>query len=169
MSDSRTPRVGVGIIIHKGDQVLLLQRKNVHGAGSWSTPGGHLDFGESPEACAIREAQEETNVTVANVRFRAVTNDVFAVEGKHYITLWLEGEYAGGEPEVNTAYEMAEVGWFTWDALPQPLFLPLQQLLDGAHYPPESLPPLAAPAFNEAAEEGLAFLVRAQCGGTIWR
>ena len=139
MSSTKLPRVGVGIIIHKGDHVLLLRRKNVHGAGSWSTPGGHLDFGESPEACAIREAKEEANVTVSNVRFRAVTNDVFAAEGKHYITLWLEGDFSGGEPRVNAAYEMAEVGWFTWDALPQPLFLPLQQLLDGNHYPPESL------------------------------
>ncbi len=43
------PRVGVGIIIRKGDRVLLLRRKNVHGGGSWSTPGGHLDFSESPE------------------------------------------------------------------------------------------------------------------------
>jgi 8-oxo-dGTP diphosphatase len=140
---TKVPRVGVGIIITKGDQVLLLRRHNVHGAGSWSTPGGHLDFGESPEACAIREAKEETNVTVSNVRFRAVTNDFFADEGKHYITLWLEGDYAGGEPTVNAAYEMAEVGWFAWDALPQPLFLSLQQLLDGNHYPPENvLPPV---------------------------
>jgi len=53
----------------------------------------------------------------------------------------LEGDYAGGEPVVNGAYEMAEVGWFTWDALPQPLFLSLQQLLDGAHYPPENAQP----------------------------
>jgi len=145
---AKAPRVGVGIIITKGDQVLLLRRKNVHGAGSWSTPGGHLDFGESPEACAIREAKEETNVTLSNVRFRAVTNDFFAAEGKHYITLWLEGEYAGGEPTVNAAYEMAEVGWFAWDTLPEPLFLPLQQLLDGNHYPPERALPLAAQALN---------------------
>jgi hypothetical protein len=54
MALSKTPRVGVGIIITKGNQVLLLRRHNAHGAGSWSTPGGHLDFGESPEACAIR-------------------------------------------------------------------------------------------------------------------
>ena len=121
----------------------------MHGAGSWSTPGGHLDFGESPEACAIREAKEETNVTVSNVRFRAVTNDFFADEGKHYITLWLEGDYAGGEPVVNAAYEMAEVGWFAWDALPQPLFLSLRQLLDGAHYPPKNARPPVTQLLNE--------------------
>jgi 8-oxo-dGTP diphosphatase len=46
---SRLPRVGVGVIITRDDQVLLLKRKNVHGSGCWSTPGGHLDFGETPE------------------------------------------------------------------------------------------------------------------------
>jgi ADP-ribose pyrophosphatase YjhB (NUDIX family) len=35
--------VGVGIIIEKDDQVLLLRRRNVLGDGTWSTPGGHLD------------------------------------------------------------------------------------------------------------------------------
>ena len=133
---SEMPKVGVGIIITKGAHVLLLRRKYVHGAGSWSTPGGHLDFGESPEECAIREAKEETNVDVAKVMFRAITNDVFEAEGKHYITLWMQGAYAGGEPIVNAAYEMAEVGWFSWDALPRPLFLPFQHLLDGKCYPP---------------------------------
>ena len=133
---SQAPRVGVGVIIIRDGQVLLLRRRNVHGAGSWSTPGGHLEFGESPEECAIREAKEETGVDIADVRFRAVTNDVFEAEGKHYITLWMEGGYAAGEAVVNAAYEMSEVGWFAWDELPAPLFLPLQNLLDGQRYPP---------------------------------
>jgi 8-oxo-dGTP diphosphatase len=77
---SKTPSVGVGIVITetitKGERVLLLRRKYVHGAGSWSTPGGHLEFGESPEECAIREAKEETGVDITDVKFRAITNDV---------------------------------------------------------------------------------------------
>ncbi len=129
------PRVGVGVIITQGEQVLLLRRQNVHGAGSWSTPGGHLDFGESPEECAIREVKEETDVDITDVRFRAITNDVFEAEGKHYITIWMEGRYLAGEAKINAAYEMTEVGWFAWDALPQLLFLPLQHLLDGKGYP----------------------------------
>jgi tRNA-Thr(GGU) m(6)t(6)A37 methyltransferase TsaA len=52
----------------------------------------------------------------------------------------MQGAYAGGEPIVNAAYEMAEVGWFAWDALPQPLFLSLQHLLDGKCYPPQLTP-----------------------------
>jgi 8-oxo-dGTP diphosphatase len=130
------PAVGVGIIISKGDRVLLLRRRNVHGAGSWSTPGGHLDFGESSGACAIREARGETKVEVADVGFRAITNDIFEVEGKHYITLWMEASYVAGEPIINAPDEVAQVGWFAWEALPEPLFfLPLQHLLEGKCYP----------------------------------
>ena len=58
------PRVGVGIIITRGEQVLMLKRLNVHGQGTWSTSGGHLEFGESPEKCAIREAKEEKEALV---------------------------------------------------------------------------------------------------------
>ena len=133
------PAVGVGVILVKDDQVLLLRRKNVHGAGSWSTPGGHLDFGESPEACAIRETKEETGLELSDVRFIAITNDVFEAEGKHYITIWMQGCYIGGEPSVSAAYEMSEVRWFAWQELPEPLFLPFRHLLAGESYPPQAL------------------------------
>jgi 8-oxo-dGTP diphosphatase len=124
------PRVGVAMIVHRGDQVLLVRRINAHGAGTWSTPGGHLEYGETLEECAARETMEETHVSVREVRFKAVTNDIFAQEGLHYVTVWMEGEYAGGEPQ-GQAEELSELGWFNWDALPAPLFLPLHNLLSG--------------------------------------
>lgn len=130
-----TPRVGVGVIITRDQQVLLLRRRNVHGAGTWSTPGGHLDFGESPEACAAREVKEETGLDIGAVAFRAITNDVFTAEGRHYITIWMEGHCTTGEAILSAPDEASEIGWFPWDALPQPLFLPLQHLLDGHYYP----------------------------------
>jgi len=115
--------------------VLLMLRQGAHGAGSWAPPGGHVEFGESLEECAIRETKEETDLDVADVRFRAITNDVFEADGKHYITIWMEATTAAGEPAIKAAEEMTELGWFPWDALPQPLFLPFKNLLDGACYP----------------------------------
>lgn len=129
------PRIGVGILIVKEDEVLLVRRASVHGAGTWSTPGGHLDHGETLERCAAREAMEETGIEVSNLRFRAVTNDVFTDEGKHYVTVWMEGDYRTGEPTLGAAHEMSDVGWFPWDELPEPLFLPLKNLLEGRCYP----------------------------------
>lgn len=135
---SETPRVGVGVIVTREGQILLLKRKNSHGSGCWSTPGGHLDFGESAEECAIRETREETAVDVGAPRFRALTNDVFEAEGKHYVTIWMEVDYLSGEAVVSAVDEASEVGWFAWDSLPEPLFLPLQNLLAGKFYPQPS-------------------------------
>lgn len=130
----KRPMVGVGVIVTKSEHVLLLKRKSVHGAGTWCPPGGHLEYGESPEECAIREVREETNVCIKEAKFTGITNDIFEEYEKHYITLWFEGQYVSGEPEVNAPYEMSEAGWFAWENLPQPLFLPFQNLLQGKSY-----------------------------------
>ena len=135
---STTPLVGVGVIVFKEDELLLLERATSHGIGTWSTPGGHLEYGESLELCAIRETEEETGVNVANPRFRGITNDLFEAENKHYITLWMEADYSSGEASINAEYEVSRVGWFKLDALPEPLFLPLQNLLEGNCYPPSA-------------------------------
>jgi 8-oxo-dGTP diphosphatase len=79
------------------------RRKNVHGGGTWSTPGGHLDFGEDPRACAVREVAEETGLTVGRIEFVGVTNDVFGSES-HYITLWFAAEGVSGNATVAAPY-----------------------------------------------------------------
>jgi 8-oxo-dGTP diphosphatase len=127
--------VGVGVIIVKDDKVLLMKRTGSHGTDTWSCPGGHIDFGESLEECAIRETKEETGVDIQNVEFIAITNDFFQLDHKHYVTVWMRGEYTGGEPKITSPHEGTEIGWFEWDKLPQPLFVPLQNLIDGNHYP----------------------------------
>jgi 8-oxo-dGTP diphosphatase len=132
-------RVGVSIIVKNGDRILLLKRQGTtHGNGTWAPPGGHMNFGESPEQAAIRETQEETAVNIDTVKFRVITNDVFETEGLHYITIWIEAKYVSGEPRINAPDEMSELAWFTWDNLPEPLFLPLQNLLTGKTYPSQT-------------------------------
>jgi 8-oxo-dGTP diphosphatase len=134
---NQEPKVGVAIIITKNDRVLLMKRKGIHGKGTWSTPGGHLDFGETPEQCAAREAKEEVGMDVVDIRFRAVTNDIFDTTGKHYITIWMEGNSISNEPVSAAEDEVAEIGWFAWDSLPEPLFLSLENLLKENSYPPK--------------------------------
>ncbi|MDJ0722587.1 MAG: NUDIX domain-containing protein [Desulfobacterales bacterium] len=132
------PLIGVGVIIVKAGHLLLLERRSVHGAGTWSTPGGHLEFGESPAACAIREVEEETGVVIRNVSFMGITNDIFAEAARHYVTLWMRGQYRSGTPSIRAPYEMSAVDWFKLDNLPQPLFLSLQNLVDGNSHPPSA-------------------------------
>lgn len=94
----KSPTVGVAMVIRRGSQVLLLRRSTAHQAGTWSTPGGYLDFGEEPKMGARREAEEETGLIAENVRYLGFTNDIFEDTGLHHVTLWYEAEVTGGDP-----------------------------------------------------------------------
>lgn len=74
-------------------------------------------------------------MSVTDARFRAITNDICDRNEMHYVTIRMEARCLSGEPAVSAPYEMAQVGWFTWDALPKSLFLSPQNLLDGRCYP----------------------------------
>ena len=132
-ADHRTS-VGVGVIIERNETVLLQHRTGAHGEGTWSCPGGHIDFGETLEECARRETWEEVGLEVGAVTFHAITNDLFPDEKKHDITVWVRAEYIGGEPVVRSAREVTDVGWFPWNQLPEPLFTPLKNLTEGKGY-----------------------------------
>ncbi len=119
----------------RGDEILLIRRRGSHGHGTWSSPGGHLDFGETPVDCAVRETREETGITVRNPRFAGITNDLFADEGRHYVTLWVVAEYESGAAIVGDPDEMDAVQWCPADRLPANLFLSLENLVQGRTAP----------------------------------
>jgi len=120
------PKVGVGVIVLKDNKVLMGKRKNAHGEGSWSFPGGHLEFNEEPEDCAKRETLEETGIEIKNVRLGTATNDIFREEGKHYITLFMISEYDSGDVKVMEPDKCVVWEWFEWDNMPSPIFLPIE-------------------------------------------
>lgn len=122
-------RVGVGVIILRNGRVLLGERMGSHGAGTWAPPGGHLDVGESIEDCARREVFEETGLKIEAVKKFGFTNDIFETEGKHYVTLFVVASCADGEAEVREPNKCRQWKWCELDQLPQPLFLPLVNLL----------------------------------------
>jgi 8-oxo-dGTP diphosphatase len=130
------PGVGVGVIVTRGREVLLIKRLH-HGAGQWAAPGGYLDRGESFEDCAVRETLEETGVTIADATVRAVANDRHP-DGKHNVTIWLSARFAAGDARVGSPDEVGDVGWFRWDALPEPLYLSTRNFLAGRTYPPNA-------------------------------
>lgn len=122
--------MGIGVFVCKDGKFLMGKRVGSHGEGSWSVPGGHLEFGESFEDTARREVLEETGVQIKNVRFGALTNDYFEAEGKHYVTIWMLSDYDSGEVSIREPDKFVEQGWFNLDSLPAPLFLPWKQLLE---------------------------------------
>lgn len=56
------------MFIHREEEVLLIRKKRGLGAGKVNGPGGHIEPGESPLECAVRETQEELHVTPLDVR-----------------------------------------------------------------------------------------------------
>jgi len=125
---AQRPLIGIGVIIIRNGKILLGKRRNAHGAGSWCCPGGHLEFGESFEACARREVKEETGLEIENIRAYTFTNDRFVDEGKHYVTLFMLADSLDGEPRVCEPDKCESWDWFSTGTLPQPLFLPLENL-----------------------------------------
>ncbi len=122
--DSLRPKVGVGVMIKdKNGRVLLGLRLSLHGQGTWSFPGGHLEFGETMTEAAIREAKEETGLNVSNLELVSLADEMGAMDkGKHYINVGfiansVEGDLKIAEPEKWVRWE-----WFDLDKLPEPLF-----------------------------------------------
>ncbi|MBA3414562.1 MAG: NUDIX domain-containing protein [Chloroflexia bacterium] len=132
----RRPGVGVGVLVERGGEILLVRRKH-HGAGTWAAPGGYLDLGEELTDAARREVREETGLEIAEVRFVAVVNDRFD-DGKHNVTIWFAAGRVEGEATVAALDELSEVAWFAWDALPEQIYSSTRRFLDG-----ESLPAAA--------------------------
>ncbi|MCG9769637.1 NUDIX hydrolase [Pseudoalteromonas piscicida] len=123
-------RVGVGVVIMHDNKILLGERIGAHGAHTWATPGGHLEYREDIEACAIREVYEETGLDVVNVEKLGFTNDYFADEQKHYVTLFVMARCDTHDAEVKEPNKCKQWQWFSLDELPQPLFLPLVNFLE---------------------------------------
>lgn len=123
------PSVGVGVFIWKDGKFLMGRRIGKHGKDTWSIPGGYLEYGETFEAAAIRECLEETGLHITNVRFMTATNNLFPNEKKHTITIFLRAAVLSGEPQVTEPDKYVDLGWFTRDSMPQPLFVPITELL----------------------------------------
>lgn len=122
--------VGVGILVVRHGKVLLGRRRGSHGAGTWSAPGGRLEYGESVEDCARRELLEETGLELGAVTPGPYTNDVFPEIQAHYLTLFVLARQTRGEPCNLEPHKCDGWSWFGWDAWPAPLFAPMQSLLD---------------------------------------
>ncbi|HBH86209.1 MAG TPA: NUDIX hydrolase [Syntrophaceae bacterium] len=107
----------VDIIIELDDHgILLINRKNY--PFGWAIPGGFVDYGESLEDAAIREAKEETGLDVKLVRqFHTYSRP--DRDPRHHTISTVYIAKASGEP--HAADDAADAGIFTRDTLPSPI------------------------------------------------
>jgi 8-oxo-dGTP diphosphatase len=96
--------------------VVLIRRKNP--PFGWAIPGGFVDYGETLEAAAVREAREETGLAVSLVRQFHAYSDPARDPRKHTISTVFIAR-ARGIPV--GADDAAEARVFPVDALPEPL------------------------------------------------
>lgn len=121
MEENKYPRVGVGVMIQNDNgEVLLGLRKGSHGAGEWSFPGGHLEFGETVFECAKRETKEETGLEVNKFKLVSVYDEFryIKTDDKHYLGLGVRADYEGGVAQVLEPDKCEEWRWFSLDSLP---------------------------------------------------
>ncbi len=112
----RPATTGAAVVVFDVQHRILLIREN-YGHRRWGLPGGASEHGETFEETAIREALEETGISVA-VGIRVGTY-VIAGNPPHEVMVYL-GSIRSGTPGVPSSGEIADVGWFALDAIPEP-------------------------------------------------
>ena len=112
----RNPIPTVDIIIEVGTGVVLIKRRNPpHG---WAIPGGFIDYGESAEEAAVREAAEETSLNVTELRQFRVYSAPDRDPRHHTLTVVFTAR-GGGVPRA--ADDAEEIGVFDRESLPSPM------------------------------------------------
>lgn len=92
------PIVGVGVVVLKGDDVLLIRRGKPPKLGEWSIPGGRQEFGETVRDCGLREVREETGITAGNLRLLDVVDLVRPDGAGHWTLVDFAADWVAGEP-----------------------------------------------------------------------
>lgn len=115
----RRPVPAVIAVVLRGEQVLLVRRANPPDAGRWGFPGGKIEWGETVEAAAERELEEETGIvgtaegvlTALDAFDRSPSGDL----RHHYVLVAVQCRWIAGEP--TAADDALDARWFALDTL----------------------------------------------------
>jgi len=120
----KTPFLTVDILIELGDGIVLIKRR--YPPIAWALPGGFVDYGESLEDAAIREAKEETSLDVVLKKQLHTYSDPRRDKRSHNVTT-VYSATAQGKPMA--ADDAKEIGIFTKETLPKNLAFDHAQIL----------------------------------------
>ncbi len=114
------PKVGVGVMVQDASGRLLLVKRAVPPEkGKWALPAGYLDQGEDPAATAVREAWEETCLSVRVTGLIDVYHNA-ASQGGASIFILYRAEWLSGQ--VAAADDASDAGFFDLNKLPDLAF-----------------------------------------------
>jgi len=114
------PWIGIGVVVFKGDAVLLVRRGKPPRMGEWSVPGGAQALGETVEATARRELREEAGIEAGPLVLAAVVDALDREpDGRarfHYTIVDFAAEWLSGEPVAGD--DVTDARWFRPEDLP---------------------------------------------------
>lgn len=130
-------KVGVGIMLLKDGKVLLGKRhddagkasSDLHGEGTWTMPGGKLDFHETLIDGALRELAEEIGVKLPKESLDVLCVQDDMVPDNHYVTIGFVCRNFEAEPKVMEPEEITEWRWFDFNALPEKVYAPSAKMI----------------------------------------
>ncbi|MFD8727511.1 NUDIX hydrolase [Streptomyces sp. NPDC059611] len=124
------PGIAAAIVVHEG-RVLMVRRRVSEGQLSWQFPAGEVEHGEEREVAAVREAQEETGLTIEAVKL--LGERVHPKTGR--LMSYTACQPLGGTAHVADTEELVELAWVSHGDIPEyvpyGLFEPVQDYLDG--------------------------------------
>lgn len=121
----RQPFVTVDILIEYDEGIVLIRRKNP--PLGWALPGGFVDYGETLEGAAIREAKEETGLDVELIRQFHTYSDPDRDPRHHTITTVY---IAKGKGHLRSGDDAKEVAVFKKDNLPEEIVFDHRKILN---------------------------------------
>jgi ADP-ribose pyrophosphatase YjhB (NUDIX family) len=124
-NDRRNPVPTVDLIIRYGGGIILIKRRNP--PAEWALPGGFVDYGEPLEGAAVREAKEETGLTVSLVRQFHTYSDPGRDPRQHTITTVFIAEASG---EAKAGDDAGALGVFSAGDLPEHIAFDHKQILN---------------------------------------
>ncbi len=135
--EKQRPKVGVGVMIFKDNKILLGKRNDdalkassdLHGEGTWTMPGGKLEFHETLIDGICREVLEETGIKINKDKLKVISVGDEIVPDNHYITVGFLCEDFEGEAKIVEPEEITEWKWYNLDSLPEKVFPPSAKMI----------------------------------------
>jgi ADP-ribose pyrophosphatase YjhB (NUDIX family) len=109
------------VILREDGKVLLYRRLKAPEAGYWNIVGGKVDPMESSADAARREAEEETGLSIGEVEFLCVTEQIIDADAQHWISMIYITRDFSGEPRLTEPDKLSDLGWFDPANPPAPL------------------------------------------------
>lgn len=124
------PGVGVGVMIIKENKILLGLRSpdkikassELQGQGTWTMPGGKVEFMEKLVDAAKRELEEETSLKATKLDLLCISDDM--TDTAHYVTVGFIAKDYIGEVKAMEPETILEWRWFDLNDLPSNLYKP---------------------------------------------